>query len=86
MTKRAICVIAKEISEDWLDISDEAYPYVIAMLQLRKITDTYYLETAEDIITRFLNESSKWKSKKSRRIKKELKQYIKNSKVVIKEN
>lgn len=69
---RPIHQIAADIARTWLEIPDEAYPYMIAMLQLKDLNSTYYLETATSIVEKFLKHADRWKGKQAREIKMEL--------------
>lgn len=50
-----------------------AAPYLEAMSQLDKITDSYYLNSADSIVRYFLSNVSTWRGDAARRIKAELK-------------
>ena len=70
---RDICVIATEVRVKWgSKISPYAIPYLLAMLQLRKITDMYYADTAASIVSYFLVNATGWRGEDARRIKAEL--------------
>jgi len=71
---RPLHTIASEIIKDWgSKINFAAKPYLIAMLKLNKITDTYIVEDAKTIVIYFLNNAGTWRGDKAREIKKELK-------------
>lgn len=75
---RPLCVIATEIRKTWRNklgvpaVNYAARPYLDAMQQLDKITDNYYLDSAEDIVRRFLCNATSWRGEDARRIKAEL--------------
>lgn len=73
---RQIKDIAKEIREDWKNISPAAKPYLNAMLQLNCIDDKYGLDSASEIVLRFLCNAQTWRGEKARQIKNELKKLI----------
>lgn len=73
---RQIKDIAKEIREDWKNMSFAAKPYVEAMMRLEKPTDTYGCESAKEIVLRFLCNAQTWRGEKARQIKNELKKLI----------
>lgn len=52
-------------------------PYVDAMLNLRRISDYYGLDDAEDIILRFLSNAASWRGDFARSIKAELNTHLK---------
>jgi hypothetical protein len=71
---RPIYKIAKEIREDWgSKVNYAAKPYLDAMAQLDKITDSYYADTGISVVLYFLSNASTWRGETARRIKKELK-------------
>ena len=49
-----------------------AKPYVEAMLQLRSVKDMYGVDTADDIVLRFLVNAGSWRGEAATRIKREL--------------
>lgn len=70
---RPIYIIAREIRADWKKPSPYAVPYIDAMETLADISDAYWLESAREIIIRFLCNASGWRGDKAREIKAELK-------------
>lgn len=82
---RPLRVIACEIYADWpaVRIMDAttaqhpAAPYWNAMLQLDKITDKYYEDSAKSVVLYFLSNASTWRGETARRIKAELKGMVK---------
>jgi hypothetical protein len=69
---RKIYKIAEEIRKHWNPINKAALPYLEAMETLKTINDCYFMESAESIISYFLNNASTWKGEIARNIKKEL--------------
>jgi len=75
---RSLAVIAREIYNDWgSKINFAAKPYLVAMLQLDKITDKYYYDSGDSIVLYFLCNASTWRGETARRIKKELNEMLK---------
>ncbi len=70
---RLIKEIAQEIKEKWPKVHPWAKPYLNAMLTLETIQDHYWLDSAEDIVIRFLCNAQSFKGEDARRLKKELK-------------
>jgi len=65
--------IAIEIYGDWgRKISPHALPYWRAMSHLGSMSEMYYFDTAEDVVSRFLCNAATWKGEVARRVKKEL--------------
>ena len=73
---RLIGAIAREITKDWKNVNFAAKPYLLAMFSLTGKDDQYGMDSAEDIILRFLVNAGTWKGEEARRIKKELKEII----------
>lgn len=70
---RPIREIAREIERDWTNVNFGAKPYLKAMKSLLKVTDRYYLDSAETVIRYFLANAGTWRGPVARRIKIELK-------------
>ena len=70
---RKINEIAAEIGRDWKDISNNAFPYYIAMRSIEKPTDTWLEDDGYMVIRKFLLYSEKWEGDVARKIKNELK-------------
>ena len=70
---RPIYIIAREIRADWKKPSPYAVPYIEALEMLTGISETYWLESAREIVIRFLCNASGWRGDKAREIKAELK-------------
>ena len=71
---RSLSTIAKEIRSTWKKVSPYAQPYLDAMAELNSIDDRYYLDSAQDVVLRFLSNASGWRGADARRIKAELKE------------
>lgn len=69
---RKISDIAKEIQEDWKNVSIHAKPYLTAMLKIDSIDSMYKADHAAGIVAYFLNNARGWVGENARRIKKEL--------------
>ncbi|KRD08592.1 hypothetical protein ASE48_08490 [Mycobacterium sp. Root265] len=70
---RKLSAIAAEINEVWPKVYFAALPYLEAMSELTSITDSYYQDSAEDIVRRFVLNAATWRGEDARRIKAELK-------------
>jgi len=69
---RKICDIANEIRVDWKRVNYAAEPYLEAMHGLKDMNDTYGIDSAHEIVARFLCNASTWRGQKAREIKLEL--------------
>jgi len=69
---RPLHEIAREISQDWKNLSPYAKPYVEAMSTLDKITDNYMVDSAKEIVLRFLSNAGTWRGETAKRVKLEL--------------
>lgn len=78
MAARSLQVIAFEIRKDWKNPYFGAKPYIEAMCSLEKITDNYYLDSAESVVRYFLANAKTWRGEVARRIKAELNEMLKN--------
>lgn len=75
-TKRPIRTIAQDIRRDWKNVNYAAAPYLDAMECLLGINDTYYYDSAKDIVSRFLVNAGSWRGENARRIKAELRELM----------
>jgi hypothetical protein len=75
---RPIYVIAQDIRRDWKNVSYCALPYLNAMFQLDKITDSFGCDSARSVVSYFLANAVSWRGVTARVIKKELNALIKN--------
>lgn len=77
---RPLYLIAREIRADWSTrgkgVNYAAKPYLDAMLELDQITDRYIMDSARDIVLRFLGNASSWRGDKAREIKAELRKIL----------
>ena len=72
---RPLSQIARDIERDWgPKMHYAARPYWSAMLELETIQDKYYLDSARDIVARFLCNANAWRGPIARAVKLELKQ------------
>ena len=78
MEHRSICDIAKEIQTSWKNVNYVAKPYLESMFCLKSIKDNYYFDNGRTIVSYFLSNASSWRGDDARRIKKELKDILKN--------
>ena len=74
ITARPLHAIAREIRNDWGNVSPYAKPYLDAMATLNNIADQYYLDSAKSVVLYFLSNATSWRGEKARAIKAELKQ------------
>ena len=73
-TTRPIYEIAREIRKDWgAKLNYAAKPYLDAMSCLGTTDDKYGLDSAKDIIARFLCNAGTYRGETAKRIKAELK-------------
>jgi len=77
MKKRSLSDIADEISTDWKPMHFTAKPFVQAMSCLESLDEKYGMDTARDIVVRFLCNASTWRGKVARAVKGELNQMLK---------
>ena len=70
---RPLSEIAADIRKDWKKVSPFAEPYLKAMSTLNTIQDYYDCDSGEEIVLRFLSNSTGWRGEVARRIKAELK-------------
>ncbi len=76
---RKISTIAYEILNNWKKPYFGAVPYLEAMKSLGSIQENYYLDTAESVVLYFLSNAQTWRGETARRIKKELKEILKDA-------
>lgn len=71
---RLLSEIARDIGRDWgPKMSNSARPYWAALCVLDSINDKYYLDSAREIVARFLCNAGQWRGPIAREIKGELK-------------
>jgi hypothetical protein len=73
---RPIHEIAREILQDWKPVYFGAKPYLEAMLELDKVSDSYGEDPGSMILAYFLSNARGWKGEKAKAIKTELKKMI----------
>ena len=76
---RPICDIAEEIQRDWKSPYFGAVPYHRAMHSLIDHTSRYGYDDASSIIRYFLSNSASWKGDTAKRIKAELRTFLKGA-------
>ena len=70
---RSLSEIASEIRADWKNVYFGAVPYLDAMESLDSMSDRYYEDDADSIVTYFLSNATTWRGETAKRIKDELK-------------
>lgn len=71
---RSLKEIAAEIKEDWGSaMSGIAAPYVEAMSELDTLHDRYHLDSAVEMVSRFIGVAGTWRGPVAKRVKAELK-------------
>jgi hypothetical protein len=78
MRHRPLSEIAAEVESDWTALHGAAQPYIDAMGKLRSAGDQYGLETGSDMIRGFLMNAQTWRGEVARRVKLELKAFLKD--------
>lgn len=73
---RPIYKIAREILTDWKFPSIGAVPYIAALRNIDRITDSYGYDSGRSVVAYFLANAGTWRGDVARRIKKELKALI----------
>jgi len=74
---RALCIIARDIKNNWPKVSPHARPYLDAMFSLNSMTDTYGSDDAESIVLYFLTNAQGWRGNAAGRLKNELRIMLK---------
>ena len=69
---RPLFNIAHDIRRDWKNVNYAAKPYLAAMFELDKITDSYMFDTGRGIVAYFLSNAGTWKGPVAKSIKSEL--------------
>jgi hypothetical protein len=69
--------ISDDIVRNWPQPNFAAAPYLSAMRQLNDITDSYGADSAESVVSYFLNNAAQWRGPEAKRIKAELKAALK---------
>lgn len=73
---RPLSEIAREIKRDWTYPNYGAVPYLDAMMELNQITDSFFRDSAGDIVRYFLSNASTWRGEVARKTKLELKEIL----------
>lgn len=80
-SKLTINEIAWRIKDDWEGLSSKKHKYprelVAAMESLTTLSDSYYLDSGSEVVSRFIANSRDWNSYLSRIVKDELKRRLK---------
>ena len=71
-TTRPLYKIAADVRKTWKRISPHAEPYLRAMEQMNKITDSYGLDSGDSIVAYFLSNAHGWRGETAQAIKAEL--------------
>jgi len=74
---RPLFKIAMDIGRDWKKVNYAAKPYLDAMSQLEFINDMYFMDSAREVVARFLANAGTWKGPVAKKIKTELKSMLK---------
>ncbi len=74
---RSLSTIANEIKKDWTNIYFGAKPYLDAMFDLNKVSDSYGMDSGKSIVLYFLSNAGSWRGEVARNVKKELNSLIK---------
>jgi len=69
---RLIREVAAEVRTDWRKPYFGAVPYLDAMGALDTMADSFYLDSADDIVRYFLANAHTWRGETARRVKAEL--------------
>lgn len=76
MTFRPIHEIAADIRGDWANVNGRAEPFLSAMQTLDSIHDYYFLDSAAEIVGKFLAVAGTWRGPIARMIKAELNEIL----------
>lgn len=74
---RPLYEIAKSITDNWEHPYYGAVPYIVAMENLDKITESYGCDSATYVVNGFLANANTWRGEIARNIKIELKEILK---------
>lgn len=75
---RPIFEIARDIQNDWKNVSPYARPYLNAMHSLTSVNDKYILDSGRSVLLYFLSNAQGWRGEKARAVKKEINDIIKH--------
>ena len=73
---RPLWRIAQDIQADWKNVYFGAVPYLEALHELDKITDSYGCDPAKHIVNYFLSNASSWRGPVAKAVKAELKALV----------
>lgn len=73
---RKLSEIAKEIKQDWKNVSVYARPYLDAMESLSTVNENYIAEDGRTIVLYFLANAGSWRGEVAKRVKQELKKMV----------
>lgn len=74
---RAIHEVTSDIRREWPNVHYTARPYLDAMFYLCDKHSKYGLDSASDIVLRFIGNATSFRGERARELKAELKQIIK---------
>lgn len=74
---RPLYEIAREIRNDWKNVSAYAAPYLRAMSCLESVNDHYIMDSGRSVVSYFLANAGSWRGETAKRIKAELKAMVK---------
>ena len=74
---RPLYEIAREIRNDWKNVSPYAAPYLSAMSCLNSVSDNYIMDSGRSIVCYFLANAGSWRGETAKRVKVELKSMLK---------
>jgi hypothetical protein len=74
---RPLYEIAREIRNDWKNVSTYAAPYLSAMSCLNSVSDNYIMDSGRSIVCYFLANAGSWRGETAKRVKAELKAMVK---------
>lgn len=77
---RPLSEIAREIIANYPNAAKESHPagaYVVPMLSLTTMKDSYFLDSADSIVRYALSNLTSWRGETARRVKAELKGMLK---------
>lgn len=73
---RKLSEIAKEIKQDWKNVSVYARPYLDAMEGLSTVNENYIAEDGRTVVLYFLSNAGSWRGEVAKRVKQELKKMV----------
>ncbi len=75
--QRPLYKIAADIRKHWPKVNFAAVPYLDAMRDLDKVSESYGSESASSIVIYFLTNATTWRGPEAKRIKAELNAMVK---------